>query len=142
LSVPTLTVAPSRDDAMTPRAYDHLGRFAARFPLCWTIACSVAMGLAAGACGLALRAALAAGLSASYPYEAFFLAVALAAAIGGMPAALSAAAIMAIGGWAAFGDWFGDAQERLGLAVRVGGVLIVGGLIVGLRGALLELRRK
>ena len=50
---------------------------------------------------------------ASFPYESFFLAVAVAATIGGVPAGLSAAAVMAVGGWAAFGDWFGEGGERL-----------------------------
>jgi PAS domain S-box-containing protein len=127
---------------MTPRARGLPGRLAARFPQGWSLARSIGLGLAAGLCGLGLRAALMARLSSSYPYETFFLAVALATAAGGVIAGLTVALVMSGGGWALFGDWFGGDSERFGVALRGMGVILVCGLIVGLRSALIEVRRK
>jgi PAS domain S-box-containing protein len=49
---------------------------------------------------------------------------------------------MSVGGWALFGDWFGGDTEPFGVALRAAGVILVCGLIVMLRGALIEVRRK
>ncbi|HEY4030776.1 MAG TPA: HWE histidine kinase domain-containing protein [Caulobacteraceae bacterium] len=126
---------------MTLRAYGFLETFAARFSQRWTLAWSVAMGLAIGLCGLALRAALEAAFSLSYPYDSLFLAVAFAAGAGGARAGFTAALVMALGGWAGFGDWFGDDNERFGVLLRAVGLALVAGLIVLLRSAVIEMRR-
>jgi PAS domain S-box-containing protein len=127
---------------MTPGEHGPLTRFTARFPQEWPLAACFAAGLAVGVAGLGVRAGLAALFGASFPYETFFLAVALAATAGGTAAGLAAAAVMAVGGWMAFGDWFGEDEERLNVAVRVAGVALVGGLIVLLRRTALEVRHK
>jgi PAS domain S-box-containing protein len=127
---------------MTSGAHGLLARFTARFPQEWPVAACVALGFAVGALGLGFRAVLHAAFGASFPYETFVLAVACAATAGGAWAGLMAAAVMAVGGWAVFGDWFGEDEERLGVTVRIVGAALVGGLIVLLRGAALEVRRK
>lgn len=127
---------------MTFGAHGLLARLTARFPQEWPFAACVAAGLATGLLGLGVRVVLHEAFGASFPYEAFFLAVAVAATVGGAWAGLAAAAAMALGGWAAFGDWFGGEEERLGVAVRVAGVTMVGALIVLLRRSVLEVRHK
>ena len=127
---------------MTLRAHGLLARFTARFPQEWPVAACFAAGLGVGFLGLAVRALLDFAFGASFPYESFFIAVALAATAGGAWAGLAAALVMAIGGWVAFGDWFGEAEEKIGVAVRVVGVTLVAGLIVLLRRSTLEVRHK
>ena len=127
---------------MTSGEHGLLARFTARFPQEWPVAVCVAAGVAVGLLGLAIRACLQQAFGASYPYESFFLAVAVAATAGGTVAGVAAAVVMAVGGWAAFGDWFGEGDERLGVAVRVVGVALVGALIVLLRRTALEVRHK
>ncbi len=127
---------------MTLRTHGLLARLTARFPQEWPVAACFAAGLGVGLFGLAFRAVLGFVFGASFPYETFFLAVAVAATAGGAWAGLAAALVMAVGGWAAFGAWFGEAQERLRVAVRVVGVALVAGLIVLLRRSTLEVRRK
>ena len=127
---------------MTPPAHGLLARLTARFPQEWPVAACLAGGAGVGLLGLGGRELLHSAFGASFPYETFFLAIAVAATLGGIWAGLSAAAIMAVGGWAAFGDWFGENEERLGVTVRVVGVALVVGLIVLLRRAVLEVRRK
>lgn len=127
---------------MNPPAHGIWTRLTARFPQEWPVAACVAGGLGAGVVGLGCRAALHSAFGASFPYETFVLAVAVAATMGGTTAGLMAAAVMAAGGWEVFGDWFGEDEERLGVAVRVFGVALVGGLIVLLRRTALEVRHK
>jgi PAS domain S-box-containing protein len=127
---------------MTPRAHGLLARFTARFPQEWPVAACIAGGFGVGLVGLGCRAALHSAFDASFPYETFFLAVAVAATVGGASAGMTAAAVMAAGGWVGFGDWFGEDEERLGVAVRIVGVAMVGGLIVLLRRTALEVRHK
>ncbi|MGZ6011973.1 MAG: PAS domain-containing protein [Caulobacteraceae bacterium] len=127
---------------MTQGAPGLLARFTARFPQEWPLAACVAAGLGSGGLGLGFRALLQWAFGASFPYETFFLAVAVAATVGGAFAGVAAAAVMAVGGWVAFGDWFGEDERQLGVAVRVIGVALVGALIVLLRRTALEVRRK
>ena len=127
---------------MLQRAHGLLARSTARFPHEWPIAACIAVGLGVGLLGLGVRVCLLQTLEASFPYETFFIAVALAATMGGTWAGLTAAAVMAAGGWAAFGDWLGEDHERLGATVRIVGIVLVGALIVLLRRTALEVRRK
>jgi PAS domain S-box-containing protein len=127
---------------MTPRANGLLARLTARFPQEWPIAACIAWGFGVGLVGLGGRAALHSAFGASFPYETFFLAVAVAATVGGAAGGLTAAVVMAVGGWTAFGDWFGENEEQLGVTVRVVGVALVAGLIVLLRRTALEVRHK
>jgi PAS domain S-box-containing protein len=128
--------------AMPQHGQGLLARVTARFPQEWPLAACVAVGLGVGLIGLGFRVTLDWAFDASFPYETFFLAVAVAATVGGACAGLAAAAIMAAGGWMVFGDWFGEAEERLGATVRVVGVALVVGLIVLLRRTALEVRHK
>jgi PAS domain S-box-containing protein len=116
-----------------------LARVTARFPQEWPVATCIVAGAGVGVLGLAVRVGLRQLFGDSYPYEVFFLGVAVGATAGGALAGLAAAAVMAGGGWLAFGDWFGE--ERLGVAVRVVGVALVACLIVLLRRAALEVRQ-
>jgi PAS domain S-box-containing protein len=127
---------------MTQAAQGLLARFTARFPQEWPAAACVAGGLGVGLFGLGCRAALAYAFGASFPYETFVLAIAIAATAGGAVAGLTAAVVMAAGGWVGFGDWFGEDEEQLGVTVRVVGVALVGCLIVLLRRTALEVRHK
>lgn len=119
-----------------------VARFTARFPQEWGFASCIAVGAAAALLGLLLREALGLVFADTYPYETFFLAVALAAAAGGGVGAMAAAAVMAVVGAIAFGGWFGTDGESFGVLPRLAGVALVGALIVLLRRAALEVRRK
>lgn len=127
---------------MAPQAYGVLARLTARFPQEWPLAACLAVGAVTGLVGLGFRAILQHAFGASFSYETFFLTVAIAATLGGGWTGLVAGAVMAAGGSVAFGNWFGENEERLGVAVRVLGVVMVGGLIVLLRRTTLEVRRK
>jgi PAS domain S-box-containing protein len=125
---------------MSPGEHGVLARLTARFPQEWPAAACIGAGIGIGLLGLGVRAVLLQAFGASFPYEILFLAVAVAATAGGAWAGVTAAVVVTGGGWAAFGDVFGE--ERLGAAVRVAGLVLVTSLIVLLRRAALEVRRR